>query len=74
VETDISLIALYTSVKPHNSLLVKVRSGGTTDIDITYNQNLDIEDVETAPEMNKYEMMRSLPIINQCRAFSGFES
>jgi len=65
VETDVSLIALYTSLKPYNSLLVKVRSSGTTHIDITYNQNLDIEEVQTKPEMNKYEMMRSLPILNQ---------
>nr|WP_157247290.1 hypothetical protein [Pedobacter panaciterrae] len=65
VETDISLIGLYTSVKPYKSLLVKVKSGQVTNIDITYNQNLDIEDVQTDPEMNKYQMMRSLPIINQ---------
>jgi len=65
VETDISLIGLYTSVKPYNSLLVKVKSGEVTNIDITYSQNLDIEDVQTEPEMNKYQMMRSLPIINQ---------
>lgn len=65
VETDISLIGLYTSLKPYNSLLVKVRSGSVTNINITYNLNLDIEDVQTKPEMNKYEMMRSLPIINQ---------
>jgi len=65
VETDISLIGLYTSLKPYNSLLVKVKSGEVTNIDITYNQNLDIEDVQTEPEMNKYQMMRSLPVINQ---------
>jgi hypothetical protein len=65
VETDISLIGLYTSLKPFNSLLVKVKSGEVTNIDITYNLNLDIEDVQTKPEMNKYQMMRSLPIINQ---------
>ena len=65
VETDVSLIGLYTSVKPYNSLLVKVRSGEVTNIDITYNLNLDIEDVQTTPEMNKYDMMRSLPVINQ---------
>ncbi|MES2456438.1 MAG: hypothetical protein V4594_12890 [Bacteroidota bacterium] len=65
VETDVSLIGLYTSLKPYHSLLVKVRSGGTTNIDITYNQNLEIEKVQTKPEMNEYEMMRSLPIINQ---------
>jgi hypothetical protein len=65
VETDVSMIGLYTSLKPYNSLLVKVRSGGATNIDIGYSQNLDIEEVQTKPEMNKYEMMRSLPIINQ---------
>ncbi|NRF41030.1 hypothetical protein [Pedobacter foliorum] len=65
VETDISLIGLYTSLKPYNSLLVKVKSGEVTNIDITYNQNLDIEDVQTEPEMDKYQMMRSLAIINQ---------
>lgn len=65
LETDVSLIGLYTSLKPYNSLLFKVRSGSTTSLDMTYNLNLDISDVQTQPEMNKYEMIRSLPIINQ---------
>lgn len=65
VESDVSLIGVYTSLKPYNSLLVKVRSGSSTSIDITYDQSLEISDVQTQPEMNKYEMMRSLPIINQ---------
>lgn len=65
VETDVSLIGLYTSLKPYNSLLFKVREGGVTNLDITYSMNLEIEDVQTKPEMNKYEIMRSLPIINK---------
>lgn len=65
VETDFTIIGLHTSIKPHNSLLFKVKSGNVTNLDITYNTNLDIEDVQTVPEMNKYEMMRSLSIINK---------
>jgi hypothetical protein len=65
VETDVSIIGLYTSLKPYNSLLFKVRSGGVTNLDITYNMNLDIKDVQTDPKMDKYEMMQSLPIINK---------
>ncbi|MEJ7559974.1 MAG: hypothetical protein WKF66_16800 [Pedobacter sp.] len=65
VETNIALIALYTSLKPYNSLLVRVKSGEVTNIDITYNTNLNIEDVKTKPEMNEDDMMQSLPIINQ---------
>jgi len=63
VETDVSLIALYTSVKPHKTLLVKVKSGGTTNVDISYNESLEISDVESTPEMNKIDMMQSLPIV-----------
>jgi hypothetical protein len=63
LETDVSLIALYTSVKPHKTLLVKVKTGGTTNIDITYNENLEISDVETTPQMNKVDMMQALPIV-----------
>lgn len=65
VETDVLLIGLHTSLKPFNSLLFKVRSGSVTNLDITYNMNLEIENVQTKPHMNEYEMMKSLPIINQ---------
>src|SRR5688572_27732782 len=37
VETAISLSGLYTSLKPYKSLLVKLTSGGVTNIDIAYN-------------------------------------
>jgi hypothetical protein len=73
VETDVSIIGLYTSLKPYNSLLFKVRSGGVTNLDITYSMNLDIKDVQTDPQMNKYEMMQSLPIINKMLNIYGSE-
>lgn len=65
VETDISLIGLRTTLNPYNSLLVKVKSGSVTDMDIAYNPKLDVVDVQTKPKMNKYEIMHSLEIINQ---------
>ena len=65
VETDISLIALYTSLKPYNSLYVKVKSGGATDINIIYGQNMEIEDVKTNPPMRKTDMMGGIRLINE---------
>ena len=65
METDVSLIALYTSLKPHNSIILKVRSGDVTNVNITYNLELVIKDVQTMPNMDKYEMMGSVRIINE---------
>lgn len=73
VETDVSIIGLYTSLKPYNSLLFKVRSGDVTNLDITYSTNFDIKDVQTNPKMNKYEMMQSLPIVNKMLNIYGSE-
>jgi hypothetical protein len=65
VETDVSIISLYTSLKPYNTLLFKVRSGDVTNLDITYSMNLEIIDVQTKPKMNRYEIMQSRPIIDK---------
>jgi hypothetical protein len=65
VETDVSIIGLYTSLKPYNTLIFKVRSGDVTNLEITYSMNLDIIDVQTKPKMNRYEMMQSMPINNE---------
>jgi thiol-disulfide isomerase/thioredoxin len=65
VETDISMVGINTSLKPGNPILLKVKSGNATDIEITYNLNFDIEDVQTKPEMSKYEMMQSITIIGE---------
>jgi hypothetical protein len=65
VETDVSIISLYTSLKPYNTLLFKARSGDVTNLDITYSMNLEIIDVQTKPKMNRYEIMQSRPIIDK---------
>jgi hypothetical protein len=65
VETDVSIISLYTSLKPYNTLVFKVRSGDVTELEITYSMNLEIIDVQTKPKMNRYEIMQSRPIIDK---------
>jgi len=64
VETNISLIALYTNLKPYKSLLFN-SSDGVTNIDITYNSNLDYERINVTPAgMAQNDMIRSLAVIN----------
>lgn len=66
VETNISLIALYTSLKPYKSLLFNPKSDGVTNIDITYNSNFDYERINVTPAgMAQNDMIRSLAVINE---------
>ena len=64
VETTSALIGLYTSLNPEQSLLVKLKSGGLTYIDISYNSANDIKHVETEPAgMTPYDMTRGLAVV-----------
>ena len=66
VETDISLIGLYTSLKPYKSLLLKLTSGGVTNIDIAYNSDFDFENIDITPAgMAQNDMTRSLEVMNK---------
>jgi hypothetical protein len=73
VETDVSIIGLYTSLKPYNTLIFKVKSGDVTNLEITYSMNLDIIDVQTEPKMNRHEMMQTMPINNKMLNIYGSE-
>lgn len=57
VETDISLIGIYTSLKTSKLLFVKLKSGGVTDIDITYNSKNNIENIHITPVMNPNDVI-----------------
>lgn len=66
VETDISLIGIYTSLKPYKSLLVKLTSGGVTNIDIAYNSDFDFQNIDVTPAgMTKNDMTQSLGAIRE---------
>ncbi|MES2653234.1 MAG: TlpA disulfide reductase family protein [Bacteroidota bacterium] len=65
VETDISLVGLYTSLNREKSLYVKLKSGSITNIDIAYNSNFDIENIHVTPDMNKNDMTRGLEVMGE---------
>ncbi|ETZ24098.1 hypothetical protein N824_16295 [Pedobacter sp. V48] len=66
VETDISMMGLYTSLKPYKSLLVKLTSGGVTNIDIAYNSDFDFKNIDVTPAgLTQNDMTRSLEVINK---------
>lgn len=63
VETDVSMVGLKTNLNPEKPLLVNVKSDNVTNIDITYNENSEIEAVKLNPEMNTNDVKESLPIV-----------
>lgn len=66
VETVISLIGLHTSLNPEKSLLVKLTSGGVTNIDIAYNSGFDIENIDIRPaNMTQNDMTRGIDVIGK---------
>lgn len=65
VETDISLIGLYTSLNPMSGLLVELTNGGVTNIDISYSSDNDIKNIDVTPAMNKNNITRGLEVMNK---------
>lgn len=65
VETTSSLIGLSTSLNPYKRLYVKLNSGGVTNIDIAYNSNDDIKNIDVTPYMNQYDMTKGLEIMGK---------
>ena len=63
VETTITRVALYTNLNPEKNLLVKLTSGGVTNIDIAYNSDFDIENIDVRPNMNKNDITRGLEVV-----------
>jgi thiol-disulfide isomerase/thioredoxin len=65
VETDISLIGLYTSLNPEKLLLAKLTIGGVTNIDIAYSSDDDIKNIEVTPKMDQNDMTRGFEVMNK---------
>ncbi len=63
VETDISLIALYTSLNQEKPLLVTLASGGVTNVDIDYNSNDNIENINVSPNINQNDITRGFEVM-----------
>lgn len=67
VDTETSLIGLYTSIEPNKVLLLKPKNNDSTHIDIVYDVNLDFKNVEVTPAVNmsKYDMRQSTEVVNK---------
>lgn len=56
VETTISYVHFSTTLNPGKPLFIKLRSGNTTQVDITYNLNSDIDNISVRPGMDQNDM------------------
>src|SRR5690606_16133598 len=65
IETETSLLGLYTSVNPYKSLRIKSLNKDSTHINIAYNSNRDFKSIEITPAMNKYDMMQTMEVLNK---------
>lgn len=65
VEMAISLISLNTSLNQEQSLLVALKGGCVTNIDLTYNGENEIENISISPDMNKHDMTQSFEILSK---------
>jgi len=72
VETDISLIVLNTSLYGSKSLLVKLKSGGLTNIDIAYNSDNGFGNISVVPAgMTRIDMIRGLEDMDKMIDYSS---
>lgn len=74
IETDVSLGGLYISLNPEKVLLVKMTSGGVTNIDIAYNSEFDIKNIDVTPDMNQKDMTEYTKVLRQMIDFGGTPS
>ncbi|MXV15041.1 TlpA family protein disulfide reductase [Hufsiella ginkgonis] len=66
VETATSLVGLYISLKLENTFLVKLTSGGVTNIDITYNSDYEIKNIDVTPAgMTQNDMTQGLEVMSK---------
>ena len=65
IETETTIISLFTSVSPYKMLYIKAMNHGTTHMEIDYNTNRDIQNIEVTPAMSKYDMMQTMGVLDK---------
>ncbi|MDB5020554.1 MAG: hypothetical protein JWQ28_1681, partial [Pedobacter sp.] len=69
-ETDVSLIGLSSSLNPYKSLVIKLTNGGVTNIDVAYNSDFDIENLDVTPMgMTQNDMTRGMEVVYKMIAY-----
>ncbi|WP_299991389.1 TlpA disulfide reductase family protein [uncultured Pontibacter sp.] len=72
VETAVSLVGLNTSLNPYKTLYVKLTSGGVNNLDIAYNSDFDVENVDvTSATMTQYDMIHSFDVFYKMHAYKS---
>lgn len=71
VETSICFTRFYTSLAPDKALLIKLKSGDFTNINLAYDSSFDIEHLEVTPNMNKHDVLRCFGLIGEMIEFKS---
>lgn len=69
LETDISMIGFHTSLNREKHFYVKLTNGGITNVDITYNSENEIKNIDFTPDLNKNDMIRGVEVINKMNMY-----
>ncbi len=65
VETNNTLISLYTSINPSKYLFIKLTNGGITHIDITYNAKNQIDTIRVKPSMHQKDIVNGMEVFGK---------
>lgn len=65
VETNNTLISLYTSINPSKYLFLKLTNGGITHVDITYNTKNQIDILNTNLDMNQNDIVHGSEVFGK---------
>lgn len=65
IETETSILGLYTNINPSKSLIIKSKKNSSTQIEITYDSDRNISNAAITPAMNLYDMKQSMEALNK---------
>lgn len=71
VETDTTYINLYTDVNMTNVFMIKAVNGDVSNIDITYNSDLDLKSIEVRPVMKNPDMISIIDVLLKMITYRG---
>lgn len=63
METAISYLILYTNINPSQFLFVKTKNKDSSYIELTYDSDFMIKNIDVTPSMNKYEILQGPEVI-----------
>lgn len=70
VETDTTFVLLYTDLNFNKVFMVEAVNGGVTNLDITYDSQLDVKNVEVNPSLSKPEITRIVDVLNKMMSYN----